>query len=374
MNILILDESYPSPENLYGDVFVHVRAKEYQKRGHTVTILQFFKKTPPYVFEGIPVESVDNVNDVISTFQRIAPDVVAIHFFHRDLHPFVAQLEVPCFVWVHGYEATGWYRRLFNFGFSDWIHLRTIVQQNLIQQWQFRKLTTFATRSGKLSFIFPSAWLRRTVETDTGTTLPRAHVVPNPISTKTFPYVEKHPDQVRKFLSIRPYTTRKYANDITVDFILSLRSKPYFRDLTFTLCGHGALFDRTVKPLRALPNVTLINRFLSHAEVGIAHRDHGIFLCPTRQDSQGVSSCEAMASGLVPFSSNNSAVPEFIQHGVTGFLHSRVSEMVQNYETLLNDTDLFMKMSRSASLFVQRTCDLEVIVGRELAMFMNVSK
>ena len=38
--------------------------------------------------------------------------------------------------------------------------------------------------------------------------------------------------------------------------------------------------------------------------------NNGIFICPTRQDAQGVSMCEAMSSGLVPITLYNTAIPE----------------------------------------------------------------
>ena len=42
------------------------------------------------------------------------------------------------------------------------------------------------------------------------------------------------------------------------------------------------------------------------------HKKNGIFMVPTRLDSQGVSRDEAMSSGLVPITNNVAAIPEFV--------------------------------------------------------------
>ena len=59
-------------------------------------------------------------------------------------------------------------------------------------------------------------------------------------------------------------------------------------------------------------NVEIKRTFLSQNDISKYHNENGFFICPTRQDAQGVSMCEAMSSGLIPISSNNTAIPEFL--------------------------------------------------------------
>src|SRR5690606_7139241 len=94
--------------------------------------------------------------------------------------------------------------------------------------------------------------------------------------------------------------------------ILELSSKPFFSDLEFRIIGDGPLFDETVAPLMNFKNVKLEKRFLTQDEIAALHKEYGLFLTPTRMDTQGVSRDEAMSSGLVPLTNAVAAVPEFV--------------------------------------------------------------
>ena len=103
-----------------------------------------------------------------------------------------------------------------------------------------------------------------------------------------------------------------YANDLTVQAILRLAREPFFDQLKIRLIGDGALFDETVAPLAGLANVEVTRAFLTQREIAALHREYGVFLVPSRMDSQGVSRDEAMASGLVPVTTRIAAIPEFV--------------------------------------------------------------
>ena len=107
-------------------------------------------------------------------------------------------------------------------------------------------------------------------------------------------------------------SNRTYANDLTVKAILELSNKSFFKELEFLIIGDGELFEETLKPLRAFQNVTIHKKFLRQEEIAKLHKEYGIFLNPTRMDSQGVSRDEAGSSGLVPVTNRVAAIPEFV--------------------------------------------------------------
>ena len=72
------------------------------------------------------------------------------------------------------------------------------------------------------------------------------------------------------------------------------------------------MFDETLQPLEKFSNVSINRGFLSHKEISSLHKQFGIFITPTRMDSQGVSRDEAMSSGLVPITTDITAIPEFV--------------------------------------------------------------
>jgi glycosyltransferase involved in cell wall biosynthesis len=100
-------------------------------------------------------------------------------------------------------------------------------------------------------------------------------------------------------------------NDLAVAAVLALRDKPWFARMRFTFVGDGPLFEAILAPLRPLANVSIRRGFLRQEEIARLHGEHGVFLVPTRLDTQGVSRDEAMASALVPVTNTVYAVPEF---------------------------------------------------------------
>src|SRR5262249_9196888 len=147
-------------------------------------------------------------------------------------------------------------------------------------------------------FVFVSDWMRRVTEIDTLTRLPMSHVIANPIDPQCFPYRVKPPHLRRRILLLRPFESRKYANDLAVKAIVVLSRRAEFKECEFMICGQGPLFAELTRPLRRFANVVIDEGFRTHEEIRGLHARHGVFLCPTRQDAQGVSMCEAMCSGL----------------------------------------------------------------------------
>jgi glycosyltransferase involved in cell wall biosynthesis len=154
--------------------------------------------------------------------------------------------------------------------------------------------------------------------------------------------------------------------DVAVDVIVELSRRPGFGDLRFALHGDGPRFEPLVAPLRGFPNVELHRGFLPQPALPALHRGHGVFLCPTRQDAQGVSMCEAMASGLVPLSSDNTAIPEFVRHGENGLLSRGARAMADHVEALARDPDLYLRLSAAAARSMREQCGGDAVAGAEI--------
>src|SRR5690606_13775580 len=106
-------------------------------------------------------------------------------------------------------------------------------------------------------------------------------VIHNAIDTSLFSYNEKDAEQRKHILSIRPYSARAYANDLSVRAVQILSKRPFFSDLNFHFVGDGELFEETVAPLREFPNVRIERKFLRQSEIAGLHKEYGIFLVPT---------------------------------------------------------------------------------------------
>jgi glycosyltransferase involved in cell wall biosynthesis len=87
-------------------------------------------------------------------------------------------------------------------------------------------------------------------------------VIPNPIDTDLFAYRAKSADERFAVLSIRPFDSPTYGNDMTVAAICSLAKRDGFGRMRFTIIGDGPLFEETLAPLAGLANVTIQRRFI----------------------------------------------------------------------------------------------------------------
>lgn len=76
------------------------------------------------------------------------------------------------------------------------------------------------------------------------------HIIHNYIDSNAFRYQEKHPEMRKKILSIRPFASKTYANDLTVKAILELSKEPWFQELSFTIIGDGILFEELTEPIK----------------------------------------------------------------------------------------------------------------------------
>jgi len=302
----------------------------------------------------------------------IAPDVIAIHFFQGwMLEKLLKPLGIPVVVWIHGGEALGWYRRLFDLRVNGQI-ARTAAM-NTLQLFRMRRLYHYArVAKNRTALVFVSKWMRDVAAADALYDVDPYAIIPNPIDTEIFRYEEKDGAMRGRVLLIRSFDSRKYANDLAVKAILDLKGTSMFEQLSFTIVGSGRYFAGLTQPLRDLRNVTLIERFMTRDEIRELHTRHGVFLCPTRQDAQGVSMCEAMSSGLVPITSENTAIPEFVQDGANGFLCRNPSDLSRAMLRIWESPDRFHRLSKEASKSISEKAGSSYVIPQELSLMKRM--
>jgi glycosyltransferase involved in cell wall biosynthesis len=130
-----------------------------------------------------------------------------------------------------------------------------------------------------------------------------------------------------------------------------------------------------LEPLRSFSNVYIERRFLTQAEIAALHREYGIFLCPTRMDTQGVSRDEAMASGLVPVTNAVAAIPEFVDDSCGILAPGEDAEaMARGIALLYEQPQKFSAMSEAAAKRIRAQSDAQRVIGAELAIALDDSK
>ncbi|MBN2992439.1 glycosyltransferase [Pseudomonas cedrina subsp. fulgida] len=322
---LLLTNHYPADDDLYRNAFIHTRVTAYQKQGLAMDVFRLRPNEPIryHAFENVDVVTGPG-SALMSLLDAGQYSAVLVHFLDPQmweiLRPYLPGLRV--IVWVHGAEIQPWWRRAYNYGNAEQLHLGKLDSDARMGFWR----SVLQPMPPNLQLVFVSRQFAEHTLQDLGLRLPadQYRIIHNPIDTQLFAYVEKPLEQRRKILSIRPYVSHTYANDLSVRAIQQLATKPWFNQLEFLMVGDGPLFEETLAPLRKYPNVRIEQRYLKQSEIAELHKHYGVFLCPSRMDTQGVSRDEAMASGLVPLTSRVGAIPEFVDDACGFFSGPRV--------------------------------------------------
>nr|WP_276591711.1 glycosyltransferase family 4 protein [Sphingomicrobium nitratireducens] len=219
------------------------------------------------------------------------------------------------------------------------------------------------------TLAFVSHYARATAEQAVGFPIRNSVVLPSPINTDLYAFEPKSPEQRFEILSVRPFSDWRYANDLSVAAILQLRDHPRFADMHFRFVGTGHLFERTLLPIRDLPNVTCEESFVPQQEIARLHRGAGIFLCPTRDDAQGVARDEAMSSGLVVATNRVAAIPEFADDDSAILAPPEdASALAEGIARLVDDPSEFERRSRNAAMRIRATIAMDLVIPRELEL------
>lgn len=371
---LIVAKQYPSYDDLYKYGFLHTRLRAYKQSGSLVDMFKVTtmpNETGFSEFEGIDVFAHDH-EMLDKLLASGAYDKVCIHLIDKKIWDVVKKYQdkVQIIIWVHGAEIQVWQRREFEF---ENMSEQEIVRQKKLsdQRRHFWRTLVLNELEPSTQFIFVSQYFLNESEEDLGVKFPKeqCHIVHNYIDTNFFNYVEKPAEQRFKLLSIRPFASRKYANDLTVKAIEELSKRPNFEKFEIAIYGDGKLFDEITAPLTKFKNVQLYKKFLNHAEIAQLHKEYGVFIVPTRMDSQGVSRDEAMASGLVPVTTAVTAIPEFVDNNCGILVEGEdYKSMAENIYMLSVDVNKFKKMSLAASKRVNSQSSFDHTIGKELIL------
>lgn len=363
MKVLVLTQQYPSDNDLYKNMFVHNRIKKYMSESSDIDFNVFVLngKKRDYTYDSVNVNS-GNERELSQIIVKNDFDRIVIHFLTFRMVPVLLKYaqDIKKIVWVHGYEAISWRRRVFNN--TSPLFLKYVFG-NKIQIHFFKK---FVNKCRNTTFVFVSNWMKNVSEEDLNVKFKNFEIIPNGVDTSFYTKERDKSGLRRNILSIRPFGSRKYATDVIAKSILQFSKQKDFYKYNFTIIGKGKYFDKDTSDIKKFDNVKLINGFLNADEIKSFHNKNGIFLCPTRQDAQGVSMCEAMSSGLVPITSNNTAIPEFVNDKDSGFLTERTDDIIKGIECVGEDEILFEKMSNAARSSIEEKCNLNDIANLEL--------
>ncbi len=365
LKLAVFTPVYPSPERPKGNIFVKSRVDEYAKKGYHITAFGYGPQNRSFQMDGIQVY--EGSWDYVSTQLDQYPfDRFLVHLIDRRVALYILKNRCfhKCILWIHGFEALGWYRDVLHWKFSFSFFKQRLIRafRNMLELATFRYL--IFRSQGQIKYIFVSKWMRQMAQIDLLYPFSDYKIIPNPIDTRFFDYQIKPAEQRLKILFIRAYNHPKYAADLALQSILEFSKHPFFSKFEFFIAGGEC--HQLVSSLESFPNVTIRNGFLNHDEMKALCHQYGVYLCPSRQDAQGVSMCEAMSCGMLVIGSQTTAIPEFVKHMETGILTRSVQDIVQAYIQLYEKPDQFQKFSESAAKWIRENIDMPKLIQQEL--------
>lgn len=375
VDVLVITPLYPSAENPYACAFVHTRVLAYLKAGLSVRVVSraFDGVSGHYMFEGVTVYRL-SMNDLQTHLRNTTYRCIGIHFIENEYARVLESCDLSSshlLIWCHGAESLYWDRPKFT---TSYFSAPRIMDQQEVADLQARDamLARFNARPNT-TFVFVSEFARRRSTELTGITWNNAVVIPNPLDFDLYSYHEKSPELRTKVFCAKTHDDSScYAMDTVVRTIVALSRRPCFEKLSFTIVGTGNVHDKLIAPLRAFQNVDIVERFFTRDEMAAAHREHGVALFPTRFDTQGVSMCEAAASGLAVVSSKRDSVAAFLADDA-GLLvpvddFAAYADVV---ERLCEDPAYFEACSRASYEKISAVCAPAATIDREVALIRD---
>lgn len=357
MNVLVLVEDYPS-DNSQALMYVHVRNKYYQKHGIGVTVLNFRCKCD-YEYDGINVISLNSYKENIDKYNENILLCHAANIKHHYL--FLNKYEKyfkKIIFFFHGHEILKLneiYPKKYKWQKSQTMKrvFRSLYDRFKLLLWR-KKLPKLLNKS---HLIFVSNWLYERF-------LYYVHI--NPIKLEghvsiinnsvghTFEVENYDYKAVKKYDFITIRGNGLDGSKYGVDIVYNLAKK--YSDLKFLIIGHGKFFDYNKK----LENIEFIDKNLKHSEMINFLNDSRCAILPTRQDTQGVMTCEVATFGIPTITSNISVCREIFDgfENVRLINNDNIDEF--NLSKILSDLEKNLPYQKNNKYFQENTINLEI--------------
>ena len=356
VKVLVLATDYPNNEGSVTLRYIHTRNIEYIKNNIKVTVLNF-SSNKNYTIDGVDVISLDSFENFNKRFDF---DILISHAPNVRNHVrFITKYGskfCKFVIFFHGHEVlreSTAYPKPFHYKSSGSKIKR--VLKDYYDTFKFIVIRNIVSRhKNKIELVFVSEWMKNEFDRNvklSSKNYPNSHIIYNSVGS-IFEEKKYTPQNLQfDFITIRSNIDgSKYCIDIVYKLAQLLPTKK------FLIIGKGDFFNHFPKP----PNITYIQKQLTHVEIIDQLNQSRFALMPTRTDSQGVMSCEFSAFGI-PLVTSDIEVCKLIFEDVRNvWLINNENISVNTLDVLpdYNDIDIIKSEKFSISKTVQKEIDL----------------
>lgn len=370
MRIAILTEVYPSLEKPDQRAFIHARAQLYQQAGHTVRVFAEGGGPRQHAeqFEDIEILRTHPVH-LQNEIKSFAPNVIAFHtpYAGTQVYQVAVQLvdHFPMVTWVHGYEAM---YTAFHGYHHGWRRLTSIP-------WDARKLWHLRGFLRQCAgVVYVSHWLQSMAERSMYYHHPYSEVIHNPVDLQKFALSDLR-ERAKTVTGLRGIALRSLGPKYGLD--LAIQAYAGLEETGLTIIGTGPL-ERELRALidRTHSHTTLLAQGFPHAQVPQLLQQYDYFVAPSRNETQGLAMCEAMACGLPVIATQVGGIPEFVRDGVDGYLVSpeNPTALRAAIEKMVLNPVQFCQMGKNARQHMLEICDGSRIAEKELHVLKKATQ
>lgn len=307
MKVLVLTMDYPRLDGTHERMFVHVRNLFYAQNNIDVTVLNFSSPID-YEIDGIKVVSLESYEKEKNNYDILVSHASNLRNHYKFLRKYNSEFHRIVF-FFHGHEVLYLNKDYPKpYSFKKQSIIRNAMFQNAYDKLKMSLWASYYRKNiEKCYFVFVSNWIKNRFMENLHFTKEefQGHdfVINNSIG-ETFEYKQYDYRAEKKYdyITIRGNLDgSKYGVDLVVE--LAKRNP----DKKFLLIGRGCYFNYNEKPF----NVELIGRTLNHEEMleYIDKSKYGLLL--TREDTQGVMTCEFASYGIPTITSDIEVCHEF---------------------------------------------------------------
>lgn len=294
MRVLVLVADYPRNDGSVALMYVHVRNKYYMQHGIKVTVINFATQED-YVIDGISVISKETYSKSKDAYDLLICHAANIRNHYRFLKNYGERFP-RCIFFFHGHEVlkiNKEYPAPYEYHKKNSVLLKWM--QDCYDTYKLLTWNRYFTKTlDKSHFVFVSNWLldKFLFYTKLNRSDIKDHysIIHNSVGYE-FEKLSYDIEGAKEydFITIRSYLDdSKYSVDIVND--LAHRNP----SLKFLLIGKGKFFQHNKKA----ENLTWLDTVLQHNEITTYLNKARCGLLPTREDTQGVMTCEMAAFGI----------------------------------------------------------------------------
>jgi len=367
MKVLVITSRYPSENNPYNHMFVHIRCVEMLRQGINLEVFVPSDQYKNFVFEGVEVRMLPS-KEIVKHFTM--DKVLYLHLL--NIYPFssangwviykyILKHNLPFAMYIHGNEVQKYTSRIYEFNYRIKDVLKWIKKDVFV----IPKMKYFVGQTSKIGnkvLIFPSKWMKEEMERNLNCKISRFEIIPNGIDTSFFSY-QNHSEYRFKLLTIRSLSSKVYDIEKTIEVMSHLPER-----FTLDIYGQGVYikkYQKLINKKRLDNRVKIIPTFVEKEEMRNLFRNYGIFISTTKMDSQGITMMEAISAGLLVVTTDNSSKREFLVHKINGILGKSPKEIADRICEACNNEIIFSELTKNGrasmeQIDIQKTVELEI--------------